>query len=57
MPLVRSVRLPIVLAENACTLPTIEAAKSEPGKCGRETLPPPGDEGAETVEGLGALGR
>ena len=38
--LVKSVRLPITLPEKVCTLLTIDAAKSEPGRCGSETPPP-----------------
>ena len=58
IPLVKSVRFPIVLAEKACTLPTIEAAKSEPGRWGRDNPPPPGDvEGLGAADGLGELGR
>ena len=48
--LVKSDRFPITFPEKFCTPLTMEAAKSEPGRWGKEILPPPGpavDIGAE----------
>jgi hypothetical protein len=42
-PLVNSLMFPTTFPEKVCTLLTMEAAKSEPGRLGRETLPPPPD--------------
>jgi hypothetical protein len=54
MPFVKFVKLPTTPAEKVCTPVTIEAAKSEPGRCGREIFPLP--DGAPEVRGE-TLGR
>ena len=58
IPPVKSVRLPITPAEKPWTLLTIDAAKSEPGRCGSETwVPFPVEAGTGIpAAGLGAVG-
>ena len=55
--LVKSVTFPTTPLEKFCTPCTMEAAKDEPGRVGREKLPPPGlsVEGMLTVDGRGTL--
>ena len=56
IPLVKSLMLPTTFDEKFCTPSVIPAAKSDPGRCGRERLPPGVPELTGLEVGLPKLG-
>ena len=56
IPLVKSPMLPTTFDEKFCTPKAIPAAKSDPGKCGIDKLPPGAPELTVPPDGLPKLG-